>query len=81
MVFFNASPEGLPSTIQIEGKIRLDLAEDHAGFLQKIVYETVSNAEIGMRNAEGGSRNVEGGSRNVEGGSRNAEEGSRNAEL
>jgi hypothetical protein len=40
-VFFNASPEGLPATLQIEGKIRLDLAEDRAGFLQKIAYETV----------------------------------------
>jgi len=51
-VFFNASPEGLPATLQIEGKIRLDLAEDRAGFLQKIAYETVSNAEVGMRNEE-----------------------------
>ena len=45
-VFFNANPEGLPATLQIEGKIRLDLAEDRAGFLQKIAYETVSNAEV-----------------------------------
>jgi len=45
MVFFNTSPEGLPATLQIEGKIRLDLAEDRAGFLQKIAYETVSNTE------------------------------------
>ena len=44
-VFFNASPEGLPATLQIEGKIRLDLAEDRAGFLQKIAYETVSDAK------------------------------------
>ena len=44
-VLFNASPEGLPATLQIEGKIRLDLAEERAGFLQKIAYETVSNAE------------------------------------
>ena len=35
-VFFNASPEGLPAKLQIEGKIRLDLAKDRAGFLQKI---------------------------------------------
>jgi hypothetical protein len=55
-VFFNASPEGLPATLQIEGKIRLDLAEDRAGFLQKIAYETVLNSECGMRNVEGGSR-------------------------
>jgi Asp-tRNA(Asn)/Glu-tRNA(Gln) amidotransferase A subunit family amidase len=51
-VFFNASPEGLPATLQIEGKIRLDLAADRAGFLQKIAYETVSNAEVGMTNDE-----------------------------
>jgi len=44
-VFFNASPEGLPARFQIEGKIKLDLAEDCVGFLQKIAYETVSNAE------------------------------------
>jgi hypothetical protein len=44
-IFFNASPEGLPATLQIEGKIRLDLAADCAGFLQKIAYETVLNAE------------------------------------
>ena len=44
-VLFNARPEGLPATLQIEGKIRLDLAADRAGFLQKIAYETVSNAE------------------------------------
>ena len=46
-VFFNVSPEGLPATLQIEGKIRLDLAEDRARFLQKIAYETVSNAASG----------------------------------
>ena len=51
-VFFNASPEGLPATLLIKGKIRLDLAEDRAGFLQKIAYETVLNAEVGMWNAE-----------------------------
>lgn len=44
-VFFNTSPEGLPATIQIEGKMRLDLAGDRAGFLQRIAYETVSNTE------------------------------------
>ena len=44
-VFFNASPEGLPATLQIEGKIRLDLAKDRAVFLQKIAYETVVNEE------------------------------------
>ena len=44
-VLFNASPEGLPATLQIEGKIRLDLAEERAGFLQNIAYETVLNAE------------------------------------
>jgi hypothetical protein len=44
-VFFNVSPEGLPATLQIEGKIKLDLAKDRAGFLQKIAYETVLNAE------------------------------------
>lgn len=46
-VFFNASPEGLPAALQIEGKIRLDLAADRAGFLQKIAYETVLNAASG----------------------------------
>jgi hypothetical protein len=46
-VFFNASPEGLPATLQIAGKIKLDLAADCAGFLQKIAYETVLNAEAG----------------------------------
>jgi hypothetical protein len=44
-VLFNASPEGLPATLQIEGKIRLDLAEDRAGLLQKIAYETVLNGK------------------------------------
>ena len=44
-VFFNASPQGLPATLRIEGKIRLDLTEDRAGFLQKIAYETVKNLE------------------------------------
>jgi hypothetical protein len=44
VVFFKTSPEGLPATLRIEGKIRLDLAEDRAGFLQKIAYETVMNA-------------------------------------
>jgi hypothetical protein len=53
-VFFNANPEGLPATLQIEGKIRLDLAEDRAGYLQKIAYETVKNLEVGKRNSEGG---------------------------
>ena len=52
MVFFNTSPEGLPATLQIEGKIRLDLAEDRAGFLQKIAYETVMNFEVEKRNEE-----------------------------
>jgi hypothetical protein len=51
-VFSNASPEGLPATLQIEGKMRLDLAKDRAGFLQKIAYETVLNAEFGSRNAK-----------------------------
>jgi hypothetical protein len=51
-VLFNTSPEGLPATLHIEGKIRLDLAKDIAGFLQRIAYETVKNLEVGMRNAE-----------------------------
>ena len=45
-VFFNTSPEGLPATLLIGGKIRLNLAEDRAGFLQKIAYKTVKNLEI-----------------------------------
>jgi hypothetical protein len=45
-VFFKASPEGLPARFLIEGKIRLDLAEDRAGLLQKIAYETVKKLEI-----------------------------------
>ncbi len=44
-VFFNSSPEGLPATIQIESKMRLNLAEDRAGFLQRIAFETVTNTE------------------------------------
>jgi len=44
-VFFNACPQGLPATLLIEGKIRLDLTIDRAGFLQKIAYETVMNLE------------------------------------
>ncbi len=44
-VFFKTSPEGLPATLRIEGKIRLDLAEDRAGFLQRIAYDTVKNVE------------------------------------
>jgi hypothetical protein len=51
-IFLKRSPEGLPAALQIEGKIRLDLAEDRAGFLQKIAYETVANAEVGMTNDE-----------------------------
>ncbi len=51
-ILFNASPEGLPAKLHIEGKIRLDLAKDRAGFLQRIAYETVKNLEAGMRNAE-----------------------------
>jgi hypothetical protein len=51
-VFIKASPEGLPARFLIEGKNRLDLAEDRAGFLQKIAYETVSSAEVGMRKSE-----------------------------
>ena len=51
-VFFNTSPEGLPATLRIGEEIRLDLAEDCAGFLQKIAYETVLNAEVRMWNAE-----------------------------
>jgi len=47
--FFSRSPEGLPATLQIEGKIRLDLAEDRAEFLQKIAYETAKNVESGMK--------------------------------
>ena len=46
-VFFKTSPEGLPAILRIEGKIRLDLAEDRAGFLQKIAYDTVKNMEGG----------------------------------
>ena len=52
VIFFDASPEGLPATLQIKGKIRLDLAEDRAQFLQKIAYETVRNLEVGMRKSE-----------------------------
>lgn len=55
-IFCNASPEGLPATLQIEGKIRLDLPEDRAGYLQKIAYETVKNLEVGRRDSEGGMR-------------------------
>jgi Domain of unknown function (DUF4886) len=51
-VIFNASPEGLPAALQIEGKIRLDLAADRAGFLQRIAFETVKNLEVGRRNEE-----------------------------
>ena len=47
-VLFNVSPEGLPATLQIKGKIRLDLAKDRAGFLQRIAHETVLNAEAGL---------------------------------
>jgi hypothetical protein len=45
-ILFNASPEGLPAKLRIEGKIRLNLTEERAGFLQKIAYETVKNLEI-----------------------------------
>lgn len=51
-IFLKRSPEGLPAALQIEGKIRLDLAADRAGFLQKIAYETVVNAESGMWKSE-----------------------------
>jgi len=45
-VLFNASPEGLPATLHIKGKMRLDLAKDRAEFLQKIAFETVLNLEL-----------------------------------
>jgi hypothetical protein len=56
--FFKTSPEGLPATLRIEGKIRLDLAEDRAGFLQKIAYDIVKNMEGGL-NDEGRMTNYE----------------------
>jgi hypothetical protein len=39
---FNASPEGLPGNILIEGKVRLDLDQDTARCLQKIAFDTVN---------------------------------------
>jgi len=39
---FNASPEGLPGNILIEGKVRLDLDQDTARSLQKIAFDTVN---------------------------------------
>ena len=40
-VFFDASPEGLPGTLFIRDKKRVDLDRDRALFLQKIAFETV----------------------------------------
>jgi len=51
-VLFNASPEGLPASLLIEGKMRPDQDPAQALFLQKVAWETVLNAEVGMRNAE-----------------------------
>jgi hypothetical protein len=51
-VFLETSPEGLPATLRIEGKIRLDLAEDRAGFLQQIAYDSVNNVESIMRKVD-----------------------------
>jgi hypothetical protein len=47
-VLFNTSPEGLPATFLIEGKVRPDQVAGQASFLQKVAWETVSNSEAGM---------------------------------
>ena len=44
-VLFGSSPEGLPGTVEIEGKKRVDLDQDSALFLQKIAFDTVKNSE------------------------------------
>ncbi len=41
---FNTSPEGLPGAILIEGKVRLDLDQDTARYMQKIAFDAVNNA-------------------------------------
>ena len=41
-LFFNISPEGLPGTIEVKGKRRVELNPQQAGFLQKIAVETVT---------------------------------------
>jgi hypothetical protein len=51
-VLFNTSSEGLPGSFYIKGKKRVDIDKDKALFLQKTAWETVLNAEVGMRNAE-----------------------------
>jgi hypothetical protein len=51
-VLFNTTPEGFPGTFFYKGKKRLDLKKDEALLLQKAAWETVLNAEVGMRNAE-----------------------------
>ncbi len=47
-VLFDTSPEGLPGTLFIKGKQRVNLDEERALFLQKIAYETVLNLELGI---------------------------------
>ena len=51
-ILTNKSPEGLPASFIIEGKIRPDQDELQALLLQKVAWETLRNSEVGMRNAE-----------------------------
>jgi hypothetical protein len=46
-VLFNQSPEGLPASFYIEGKMRPDQDDRQALLLQKAAWETVLNLEIG----------------------------------
>jgi len=44
-VLLGSSPEGLPGNLYIKGKDRVNLDNDKARFLQKIAFETVSQAD------------------------------------
>ena len=41
-VVFNTSPEGLPGSFYLKGKMWVDLEKDRASLLQKVAWETVS---------------------------------------
>ena len=51
-VILNSSPEGLPSSVFIKGKMRPEQEPAQVLLLQKVAWETVLNSEVGMRKSE-----------------------------
>ena len=45
-VLLGSSPEGLPGTLSIKGKQRVNLDNDRRLFMQKLAHETVMNPEV-----------------------------------